>query len=71
MDNQEMISVLRNYLSRLKSGKGDIHPKSLREEMRRTRDDIYSLREDILSKNNKKNKSYATSIKKTYARGGK
>ena len=27
-----MISVLRNYLSRLKSGKGDIHPKTLREE---------------------------------------
>ena len=66
-----MIGVLRDYIYRLRSDGGNISPKVLREELRRTRDDIHSLREDILSKNNKKNKSYANSFKKTYARGGK
>ena len=67
MINQEMIGVLKDYIYRLKSDGGDIHPKTLREELRRTRDDIHSLREEILSKNSIKNKSYARSIKETYA----
>ena len=70
MTNQEMIGVLKDYIYRLKSDGGDIHPKTLREELRRTRDDIHSLREDILSSHYIKNKSYARSIKETYARGG-
>ena len=67
MINQEMIGVLKDYIYRLKSEGGDIYPKTLREELRRTRDDIHSLREEILSKNSIKNKSYAKSIKETYA----
>ena len=70
MTNQEMIGVLKDYIYRLKSEGGDIHPKTLREELRRTRNDIHSLREDILSSHYIKNKSYARSIKEPYARGG-
>ena len=71
MINQEMIGVLKDYIYRLKSDGGDIHPKTLREELRRTRNDIHSLREDILSSHYIKNKSYENNFNKTYARGGK
>ena len=71
MTKQEMLGTLKEYLSRLKTWKGEIHPKTLREEMRRTRDDIHSLREDILSSHYIKNKSYENHFNKTYARGGK
>ena len=70
MTNQEMIGILKDYIYRLRSDGGNISPKVLREELRRIRDDIHSLREDILSSHYIKNKSYARSIKETYARGG-
>ena len=71
MTKQEMLGTLKEYLSRLKTAKGEIHPKTLREELRRVRDDISYLREDILSSHYIKNKSYENHFNKTYARGGK
>ena len=71
MTKQEMLGTLKEYLSRLKTAKGEIHPKTLREELRRGRDDIGYLREDILSSHFIKNKSYENHFNKTYARGGK
>ena len=71
MTKQEMLGTLKEYLERLKTWKGEIHPKVLREEMRWVRDDIHFLREDILSSHFIKNKSYENHFNKTYARGGK
>ena len=71
MTKQEMIGVLRDYIYRLRSDGGNISPKVLREELRRTRDDIHSLREDILSSHYIKNKSYENNFNKTYTRGRK
>ena len=71
MTNQEMIGILKDYIYRLRSEGGNIHPKTLREELRRTRNDIHLLREEILSSHYIKNKSYENNFNKTYARGGK
>jgi len=64
MTNQEMLGTLKQYLGRLKTWRGDINPKILRKEISQTRDDIFYLKEQILSSHYIKNKSYENNTTK-------
>jgi hypothetical protein len=64
MTNQEILGTLKEYLGRLKTWRGDISPKVLRKEISQVRDDIFYIKQKILSKHHIKNKSYANSTTK-------